>query len=1236
MRLSRPLATAMTAGSVIVLGFGTPAHADPAPTPSAFTAGVGSFTDVVPEGVCAVQATVVGGSGGSSIAAPNTNGSGARVQATFPVLPFQPFSGSVGGGGGAGGAAPGGANGGTNGGGNGGTIVGNHAGAGGGGWSELQVAGIPMIVAGGGGGSAGGHSTTQGLGGNAGLPTATGVTAGNAGTQGVDTPGNGTPGGGSGGGTAGAGAGGVHSTNSALNGSSGVGRTGGNGGADPNFDSSAGGGGGYYGAGGGASTVGQYANAELISGGGGGGGSSFVAATVPTGSGAAPTAVSSTAGPKLPGTGAGANGSVTLNWLPCNYDLAVTKSVMPTVVASGQTVTWTVTVSNVGSAPMTSGDLLTLTDTRPGTGAKTITGITTSGGSNDLLQRGPVTCDAAVGSPMPATLTCSRAYAAKPGVPGGPFLPAARGIDPGESLTVTYTQVLSDAPGDLANTATVTDRTTGDSNDSAQATVTIAAAPDAANDSDLGNTIGDPVTVPVLGNDTGDLDPGTVRILEPGTGDPLTALAVPGQGTWNVNASSGAITFTPLPTFLGDPAPITYRVADTLGQTASATVTVTYVPTATDDSDMGNTIGDPVTVDVLANDTGDFDPTTVRIVSGGNRVTTLTVPGQGTWTVNPTTGALTFTPEPGFEGDPTAVDYEVTDTTGDTVDATVTVTYVPAAADDSDSGNTIGDPVTVDVLANDTGDFDPTTVRIVSGGNRVTTLTVPGQGTWTVNPTTGALTFTPEPGFEGDPTAVDYEVTDTTGDTVDATVTVTYVPAAADDSDSGNTIGDPVTVDVLANDTGDFDPTTVRIVSGGNRVTTLTVPGQGTWTVNPTTGALTFTPEPGFEGDPTAVDYEVTDTTGDTVGATVTVLYVPAATDDFDYANTIGEPVTVDPLANDSGSFDATSVRIVTTGGDRVTTLTVPGEGTWTVNTTTGRVTFTPEAGFEGDPSPVDYEVTDTTGDTVGATITVTYVPAAADDTDTGNTIGDTVTVDVLGNDTGDFDPSTVRIIDPDTGDFVTELVVDGEGTWTVDPTTGAITFTPERGFTGDPAAVSYRVTDTTGDTVSADVTVTYLPQATSDSSKGNKVGEPVTVDVLGNDTGVFDPGTVRIITPGTGVPVTKLAVPGEGTWTVDPDTGAITFTPERGFTGDPTPITYQVADMSGDVTTAEVSVDYVQPTPATPPAVTPPASAAPADDPDGLAWTGFNPAGPAGLAAALLIAGAGLLIARRRWAAQR
>ena len=74
---------------------------------------------------------------------------------------------------------------------------------------------------------------------------------------------------------------------------------------------------------------------------------------------------------------------------------------------------------------------------------------------------------------------------------------------------------------------------------------------------------------------------------------------------------------------------------------------VDYVPVATDDESIGNTTNNPVTVDVLGNDnTGDVvDPTTVQISRHRPiRGDPLVVPGEGTWTVNPTTGAITFTP----------------------------------------------------------------------------------------------------------------------------------------------------------------------------------------------------------------------------------------------------------------------------------------------------------------------------------------------------------------------------------------------------------------------------------------------------------------------------------------------------------------------------------------------------------------------------------------------------------------
>ena len=77
------------------------------------------------------------------------------------------------------------------------------------------------------------------------------------------------------------------------------------------------------------------------------------------------------------------------------------------------------------------------------------------------MSRGAVTCTGvAVGSTMPASTVCSRAYSA----PSAPQAPTGgtRGLDPGETLTITYEQIIANtAPcATITNTATTTDRAT--------------------------------------------------------------------------------------------------------------------------------------------------------------------------------------------------------------------------------------------------------------------------------------------------------------------------------------------------------------------------------------------------------------------------------------------------------------------------------------------------------------------------------------------------------------------------------------------------------------------------------------------------------------------------------------------------------------------------------------------------------------------------------------------------------
>lgn len=446
----------------------SPVLADPAANAASFSqTTAGPISTTVPDGSCAAVTTTRGGAGasaGTTAARGGIGAAGAVINARFAVLPGQAVTGTVASGGqiAANLTAPNNGTGTANGGSGGTAVATLHRGGGGGGSSSLSIAGIKMVEAGGGGGGGAAHNAAPtgngGAGGFAGIAPGA-VALGSTGTNGTD--GATTIGAGVGGQAAAGGAGGTNSANGAFNGAAGLGigtGTGGNGGVDTTTDTGGGGGGGYTGGGGGASTVNSS-----VTGGGGGGGSSFVRAAAPTAAAPSTTAVSGSAGP-APAAGAvvGPTGLATIDWVPCQYTLAVTKTRSAASVNAGQAVRWTITVTNSGPDPMTKGDVVTLTDTLPNGGGsvfKVVSVSTTAGSTDPNLASGAVTCTGvAVGGTMPASTDCSRTYSAPtaPGAPSG----GTRGLNSGETLTITYDQVFNNAipAATVTNQATVTDR----------------------------------------------------------------------------------------------------------------------------------------------------------------------------------------------------------------------------------------------------------------------------------------------------------------------------------------------------------------------------------------------------------------------------------------------------------------------------------------------------------------------------------------------------------------------------------------------------------------------------------------------------------------------------------------------------------------------------------------------------------------------------------------------------------
>ncbi len=285
----------------------------------------------------------------------------------------------------------------------------------------------------------------------------------------------------------------------------------------------------------------------------------------------------------------------------------------------------------------------------------------------------------------------------------------------------------------------------------------------------------------------------------------------------------------------------------------------------------------------------------------------------------------------------------------------------------------------------------------------------------------------------------------------------------------------PVTIDVTANDTLTDSDETIDKTS----VAIKTQPAHGSAAVQTDgSGSVVYTPDANYYGSD-SFTYTVKDNEGEesnvaTVAITVTAVSdgPPVAVDDSATTNE-GSSVTIDVTANDTDPDGNSTIDKSTV------TITQPANGSATVNATTGVVTYTPNAGFNGTDS-FTYTVKDDTGaasNSATVTITVNAVdsggPAAADDT--ASTLEDTlVNIDVTANDT---DPDGANTIDKTS---IAVQTAPGNGTATP-KADGTIDYTPNTGFFGTDT-FTYTVKDDAGN-VSNPATVTVSVTAVASGS---------------------------------------------------------------------------------------------------------------------------------------------------------
>ena len=148
-----------------------------------------------------------------------------------------------------------------------------------------------------------------------------------------------------------------------------------------------------------------------------------------------------------------------------------------------------------------------------------------------------------------------------------------------ETLTIVAS-VGAEATGTLTNTAKVTS-TTADpdqTNNSATATITSYSGPHAVDDN-VTTTINTPMPITVLTNDTPGSSPIIVTsvTLVSGTEPNVTS------GVFNVNGTTGIVTFTPASGFTGN-ATVKYQILDGNGLASTATISVDVTPSLINNS----------------------------------------------------------------------------------------------------------------------------------------------------------------------------------------------------------------------------------------------------------------------------------------------------------------------------------------------------------------------------------------------------------------------------------------------------------------------------------------------------------------------------------------------------------------------------------------------------------------------------------------------------------------------------
>ena len=691
--------------------------------------------------------------------------------------------------------------------------------------------------------------------------------------------------------------------------------------------------------------------------------------------------------------------------------------------------------------------------------------------------------------------------------------------------------------------------------------------------------------------------------VEPTFADGSKEKVIPNQGTYTI-APDGTVTFTPNKQFVGKPDPVTVKRVDKNGTPVTATYSPEFTkvtPTSTDATSNGiqgqPQKGTPTFTE--GNPLVPIDDTKPMTFEDGQ--STKTVPGVGEYSINPD-GSITFTPDKQYVGTPDPVTVKRVDKNGTEVTATYTPTVTKVTPTSTNATST--GPQGVSQTGTPTfqgGDplvpIDETVEPTFEDGSKE--KNIPGQGTYTIAPD-GTVTFTPDKQFVGKPDPVTVKRVDKNGTPVTATYSPEFTkvtPTGTGDKTEGlqGQVQEGKVTFTPGHDSVPFPADSTPLFDNGTTV--KEVPNVGKFEVD-ADGKVTFTPDKQFKGETPELEL----TRVDANGTPVTVKYqavvkevVPTSTNATS-TGPQGLPQTGTPTFQGGDPLVPIDETVEPTFEDGSKEKVIPGQGTYTI-APDGTVTFTPDKQFVGKPDPVTVKRVDKNG----TPVTATYSPEFTKVTPTGTGATSTGPQGLPQTGTPTFqggDPLVPidETVEPTFEDGSKEKTIPGQGTYTIAPD-GTVTFTPDKQFVGKPDPVTVKRVDKNG----TPVTATYSPEFTKVTPTGTGATSTGPQGVPQTGTPTFQGGDPLVPIDETVEPTfedgsKEKVVPNQGTYTIAPD-GTVTFTPDKQFVGNPTPVTVKRVDKNGTEVTATYTPTVTK--------VTPTGTGATSTGPQGVPQTG-------------------------------